>query len=41
MNSGGESIETEELAFVLDEIEHGLEVSPGVPPKALPEGENK
>lgn len=37
INSGGESIELEELTFVLDQIEHGLEVSPGVPPKALPE----
>ena len=39
INSGGENISIEELKFVLDEIEHGLEVSPGVPPKALPEGE--
>jgi hypothetical protein len=40
INSGGEYIQLEELTLVLDEIEHGLEVSPGVPPKALPEGKN-
>ena len=36
--SGGPDVDLEELKLVFSQIEHGLEVSPGVPPKALPEG---